>query len=124
MKNYQALASAIGARQNCITSLNTEWMEKHEQTILDIVRNGPSGSGIDCGTSISLDESTSEKIILFCEYHHMNDGGYYDGWTEHKIIITPSLQFGISVKITGRNRNDIKDYLHEVYSCWLSEDAQ
>ena len=123
-KVYQALASAICARLNCIASGNKEWESKHENTILAIVNDGPSGSGIDCGTKIDLDKSTSEKLVLSCEYNHMNDAGYYDGWTEREVIITPSLQFGISIKLTGRNHNDIKYYLHEVYSCWLSEDAQ
>jgi hypothetical protein len=123
-KVYQALASAIGARLNCIASGNKEWESNHEDTILAIVNDGPSGAGIDCGTKIDLSRSTSEKLVLSCEYHHMNDAGYYDGWTEHKIVITPSLQFGIAIKIGGRDRNDIKEYLYEVYDCWLNEEMK
>jgi hypothetical protein len=45
----------------------------------------------------------------------MTEGGMYDGWTEHTVVVTPSLAFGINIRITGRNRNDIKDYLHDVF---------
>jgi hypothetical protein len=45
----------------------------------------------------------------------MDDVGYYDGWTEHTLTVRPSLAFGIDLKFSGRNRNQIKDYLHEVF---------
>ena len=38
---------------------------------------------------------------------------------EHQIIVTPDLEFGISLRITGLDRNDIKDYLAEVFYCAL-----
>jgi hypothetical protein len=46
----------------------------------------------------------------------MNEGGYYDGWTEHQVIITPSLQHGFDVRVTGQDRNEIKDYLAELFT--------
>jgi hypothetical protein len=49
----------------------------------------------------------------------MDENGYYDGWTEHRITIRAEFG-GISVNVSGRNRNDIKDYLHEVYHHALS----
>ena len=52
----------------------------------------------------------------------MNENGMYDGWTEHKIVITPDLLHGFNLSIGGRNRNEIKDYLHEVYSAALAEE--
>lgn len=114
---YQTLASLIQARLNCIKSNNTEWLEKHTANIFELVKNClPSGSGIDCGTKIDLDMSTPDKIVLHTSFHHMNDCGMYDGWTEHTVTVTPSLQFGFNLKISGRDRNDIKEYLHEVYS--------
>lgn len=63
---------------------------------------------------IDRDKTTGSKIVLTMSYHHMDEGGYYDGWTDHTITITPSFD-GIDIAIGGRNRNDIKDYLHEVY---------
>ena len=120
---YQIIAGLIQARLTCEAD-NPEWFDNHTAKLREIAKNElPSGSGIDSGTAIDLDESTPEKIVLTTEYHHLNDGGYYDGWTAHKVIITPSLQFGISVKITGRDRDDIKDYLSDVFDTALNAEV-
>ena len=81
----------------------------------------PSGSGWDCGTKLDYEKSNPDKLVFYGSYHHMNENGMYDGWTEHTIIVTPSLAFGFDVKITGRDRNDIKDYLGEMFQHALSE---
>lgn len=118
-KVYEFIASKLSAIKNCETSGNAEWLQRHTDELESIVRNfAPSGSGIDNGTTINWD-SKEDKLVFDTAYHHMNEGGCYDGWTEHQVIVTPSLQFGACVKITGRDRNDIKDYLHDTYSCWL-----
>jgi len=88
----------------------------------DIAKNYlPSGSGIDSGCAIDVDASDSRKIFIDTSYHHMNDGGYYDGWTEHRITVSPSFD-GIDIKISGRDRNQIKDYLHDVFYTALTAD--
>ena len=126
-KLYQILAGSVQARLNCLeheerTNEKHDWTDKHTDTIKTLVKNFmPSGSGIDCGTKIDLDQSTGEKLVFHFSYHHMNENGMYDGWTEHKLTVTPSLQFKINLSISGRNRNEIKDYLHETYSCALDE---
>ena len=105
------IASLVDARQTCIERKNTEWIAKHTDRLKHFETLLPSGSGWDRGTTIDLVKSTPERLVLFGSFHHMNDGGYYDGWTDHEIVVTPSLQFGFTVKVTGRDRNDIKEYL-------------
>ena len=110
---YQEIASRVQARINCIESKNTEWLEKHEEMIRKLVKDFmPSGCGIDSGTKIDLAKSHAEKLVFSFGYHHMNSAGYYDGWTQHTAIVTPSFN-GLNIRITGRNRNDAKDHLHE-----------
>lgn len=119
---YREIAARIQARENCrrMNPPNSEWEDRHGVWLEYVEKNIlPSGSGIDCGTTISEDESKPGKIVLLLSYHHMNDGGYYDGWTEHKVIITPSFD-GIDMRITGRDRNQIKDYLHDTYHYCLT----
>lgn len=111
---YSELATAIQARRNCAEKRNSEWFDKWSERIEAIQEELPSGSGIDSGTRIDLDASHAGKLVLHTDYHHMNDGGMYDGWTEHTITVTPSFS-GIDLRISGRNRNDIKEYLHDVY---------
>lgn len=120
-KLYARLASLVAARLNCITSGNTDWRDRHEDEAGKLVLNHmPSGSGFDNGTKIDFDASTGEKLVFHTAFHHMNEGGYYDGWTEHVVTVTPSFLGGFSLKISGRDRNDIKDYISESFSLALN----
>lgn len=111
---YRAIAGAIQAARNADAAGNSEWEVKHDRRAHDLVRRHmPSGAGIDSGTSL-LDTSTPERLVFLADYHHMSEQGY-TGWTEHTVIVTPSLTAGFELRITGRNRNDVKDYLAEVY---------
>lgn len=75
----------------------------------------PSGSGFDAGTKIDREASTPNKLVLTTSFHHMNDAGYYDGWTEHKVIVKPDLQWGFSLAVTGRDKRDIKEYIGDMF---------
>lgn len=113
---YREFAQIVNARLNCLKNGNEEWLNNHTERLEYLTKNFmPSGSGIDIGTTLDLDESTTEKLVFIFSYHHMNDGGYYDGWTEHKLIVTPSLAYGFNLRITGKDRNQVKDYLYETY---------
>lgn len=117
MKVYQSLSKAIEARLNCIKLGNDDWYDKWEEDINKMIDSLPHGSGIDGKTELD-EKSTSEKIIITSEYHCMNEGGYYDGWINFKLVLTGSLQFGFNLAITGNfgKYQDIKDYLHEMFS--------
>ncbi|HEY5606263.1 MAG TPA: hypothetical protein VIL45_07070 [Thermoplasmata archaeon] len=113
---YVRLAQLVQQRDNCIKSGNQLWLERCEERIPAIVEAFlPSGSGFDSGTRLDLDRSTADKLVFSTSFHHMNDGGMYDGWTEHEVIVTPSLAGEFNLRITGRNRNDIKDYMGELF---------
>ncbi len=116
LKTYQKISSLINARLNCIESGNKEWKLIHEEKLTDISQSLPSGSGIDTGSKINLDKSKPEKIVINTAFHHMDEHGGYDGWTEHEIIVTPSLQFGFKLHVTGRNRDMIKTYLADMFN--------
>ena len=77
--------------------------------------NLPSGSGLDSGVRIDLDRSKPNKIVFHTEFHHLNENGYYDGWTNHSIIVVPEFGGEFDIKITGKNRNQIKDYLYDLF---------
>ncbi len=116
----QLIASTVQARLNCIKSNNTEWESKHDDTLNLLTGSLPSGSGIDHGTTIDLDRSTGECVVLTMDYHHMNDSGYYDGWTFHTIKVTPTFE-GFDLVIGGRDRNQIKEYLADTLHHALSQ---
>jgi hypothetical protein len=124
-KLYRMLAQKCAARKCCAESglHGAEWKRKHEQAIEQIVKDFmPSGSGLDCGTKIDLDASDGETLVFYTEFHHMNENGFYDGWTTHRVKVQGSLVSEFDLHINGRDRNQIKDYLTDVYDCALREE--
>lgn len=81
----------------------------------------PSGNGIDCGTKLDIEKSTPTKLVFTFDYHHMNEHGFYCGWSNHKLIVTPRFE-DFSMRIIGqhpsRQRWDtdwFHDYLYNTY---------
>lgn len=122
-KLYQMLATLAQSRINCIESKNIEWRDRHTERMHKLAKLFlPSGSGFDSGSSVRVVECTGEKLVLATAFHHMNNDGYYTGWTHHNVVVTPSLSSDFIVKITGRDKNNIKDYIGEVFHTALGEE--
>ncbi len=103
-KIYDTLDSAVTAKKNCYNGniLNTKWGSKWDDLIDYLQRNHlPHGSGFDCGCKVVEEECVSGlKLVIGFSYHHMDDNGYYDGWSDHKAIVIPYFD-GIGVTIKG-----------------------
>lgn len=116
-KFYAVIASLFDASKRCEDNGNLEWFDKHSARIEALVKeHAPSGSGFDNGTTLDFMASRSDRLVFNTAFHHMDEHGYYDGWTEHTVIIKPSLQFGFDIAVTGRDRNEIKTYIIETFS--------
>ena len=116
MKTYENIARLVSARLSCIERGNEEWIGKHEDAILEIVENElPYGSGFDNGTTIDFSKSTGEKLVFLTSYHFMDEMGGYDGWEDYDIVVTPSLCFSYNIKVVGKNRDNIKDYIADMF---------
>jgi hypothetical protein len=124
MKLYQKLAHLIQACNNCQAAGNTEWFDRHEAEIHRLAEKYlPRGSGFDSGTQVNRKGSTANKLVLHTSFHHMNEDGFYDGWTYHTVFVRPSLVFGFEISsISGQNRNDIKEYIADALSSALEEE--
>lgn len=128
---YVRLARTVQAMENCRnprfgSSPNTaEWLAKHTARALKLAHDAlPSGSGIDAGCALDVERSTSEKLVFHTSFHHMDENGFYGGWTEHTVTVRASLTSAIDIRISGRNRNDVKDYLHDVFMEALCAEAE
>ena len=114
------IARTIQARQTSIERNNQEWITNHTKKLDEYNLLLPSGSGLDVGCNIDYDNSTFERVVICTAFHHMDENGYYNGWTDHRIIVKPEFD-GIKIIISGKDR-DHKDYLHEVFeNCLMSE---
>jgi hypothetical protein len=117
---YCAIAQLMATIERCKSPSANEsqraWVPQHEARLEHLIRCYlPSGSGIDSGTKLLVDECKSNRLVLQADFHHMDQHGSYSGWTEHQVVITPSLAYGAVIRITGRDRNAIKDYLADVF---------
>ena len=109
---YRRLARLVGAYWNCVKSGNEEWKKRHHDKAIELVKEHlPSGSGIDSGTRLMVENSYPNKLFLEVAFHHMDEHGGYDGWTNHIITVEPDLELGFTLQVSGENRNDIKTYL-------------
>lgn len=119
MEVYQAIALKIQAMRNCNKSGNGEWFTRHHDAIDNILRDYlPSGSGFDAGTQFDVCEHVDngrDELRFTTSFHHMNETGFYDGWTEHNVIIRPNLSHGFTLRVTGRDRNGIKEYIADTF---------
>lgn len=125
MKVYQQLSTLIQAIANCEARDNQEWLDNHRERLQTIVKEYfPSGSGINSGCVLNLDQSTPNKLVIETTFHHMDENGSYYGWTNHSIIVKPDLANGIVLTVHGNNRNDIKSYLYDLFRDCLSEEIE
>ncbi len=116
MKNaIHHIALSFNAYQTCKRTGN-EWADRHEDTIEQIVKDiFPSGSGFNSGVTFNFNLSKDDRLVFDTSFHHMDENGGYNGWTEHKVLVTPSLIFGFNIRVTGKNQNDIKDYIAQTF---------
>ena len=114
---YRAIAEKLQAIENCRKSGNLEWEARHGDAIEELVNSHmPSGSGFDNGTTLDTSASTPDKLVFQTAFHHMDENGMYAGWTDHSVTIKASLASGFDMRIGGRDRNGIKDYIAECFS--------
>jgi hypothetical protein len=121
------LATTVGAIANCKAEPQRygNWLATHTDRAKSLVRNHmPSGSGLDNGVSIDLSTSSPERLVFHTSFHHMNDTGMYDGWTEHTVTVRASLQFGLLINISGPNRNEVKDDIRERFDMALRAEVK
>ena len=110
----QAFSDTFQAYQNCVRTDNREWKERHSARLGRLEKKLPSGSGIDRGVKLDFERSAPQKLVFSTYYHHMNEHGSYDGWTDHVVTVTPVFG-GLEVRISGRDRNEIKEYLNDTF---------
>ena len=103
MKLYQKIARVVSQKN---TSLNV--IEKELALLQELL---PIGNGIETGCVISL-KSTKKRIVIDTINWHPN---YSDKLTKHQVVITPSFEGEINIRITGKNEDNIKEYLHDIF---------
>lgn len=82
--------------------------------------NGESCDVFDKGTTLNVDKSTPQKLVFNTAFHHMNERGHYTKRTEHTVTVRPAFQ-GLDIRVSGRNHNDIKEYIEGCFDYCLEE---
>lgn len=120
---FRVIARRVKAVEQCKKDENQYWKVVHEKEIVRLVKEHmPSGGGFDCGTDFAFEASNPNRLVFVTSFHHMNEVGMYDGWTEHTVVIKPDLANGyFFARVTGRNKNQIKDYIAECFDSALMQ---
>ena len=116
------LLEAIAQNARLLVSDNPAWIEAAEERQERIVNLLPSGSGFDSGTK--LESATNKKIVFSTSFHHMDENGYYCGWTDHKVVVQADFVGGFDLTVSGRNRNNIKEYIADTFCNMLNSDFE
>lgn len=66
----------------------------------------PHGSGIDNGCVVDIKKSSLSKIILSVDWHHMDEHGYYDGWSTYTVTIAATFGDMHHIKVTGGRKDE------------------
>lgn len=118
-KVYEALDAAVGAYKNSAYQFITgaEMASKWGDVINHIEKNYlPNGSGFDRGTKVVEEKCVNGvKLVLSFDYHHMDENGYYDGWTSHTVVVAAHFD-GIRLKVQGalpRKYRHNKEYFED-----------
>ena len=124
MQLYRKFASLLLAIDNCEKAGNTEWADRHAQKFADLMNQYmPDGSGFNSGTELD-DSSRPDRLIFTTTYYHSDEHGSITSCTDHKIIITPSLVYSYNMRVTGRNKNDIKSYITDLFTDALDTEIE
>ena len=115
MKLYKEIANVTGW-----VPLTDEFKIKKMDSLSRLSSLLPSGSGIDSGCTIDEEKSTGNKIVIHSAFLHMNENGFYCGWSKFDIIVTPALFRDFNLKIVGRKAiypafSYTKEYLYDVF---------
>lgn len=105
------------------------WNPQTLKTIQFEIDKLPHGSGIDGTNSLDIDLSTPDKLVFKIPYHHMDENGFYAGWDDFKIIVTPSFRgpvvkvryYSIGSDIPRQQRIDTKEYLGDLFHEFFNE---
>ena len=102
MKLYQKIAR-VASQKN--------WAKRTKELALlhELLPNG-NESRRQQGLSVILLESTEKRIVIGTTYWHETSRE-----TVHQVIIKPSFDGEIAIRITGKNVNNVKEYLHDIF---------
>jgi hypothetical protein len=98
-----------------------EALQVSEERLKRLIDSAPWGSGFDRGTNLEIADQKAGQLRFDTAFHHIDDNGTYDGWTEHVVTVKPSLAWGFELRVSGRNRDNIKEHIAERFDSWLNE---
>src|SRR5574344_1207404 len=99
MKLYYEIAKLCEWKKT-VTNEYLVHVDTRLENVEDIL---PSGSGFDNGCKIVEEKSSGEKLVINSSYHHLDENGYYAGWSDFTVIVKPCLFRKLKVKVIGHD---------------------
>lgn len=82
----------------------------------------PGGSGFDLGTTI--ERVTDQNIVFWTAVHRMEPKGVYDGWTEHRVVVSPATGLVIHIDMSIANLNHVRDRIEKVFNEAMAQEFE
>lgn len=120
MKMYQAFADvALFLNSSNVSAFGLDFQT---QRLDSLIKRAPSGTDFDMGTQFLVDRSNPECLVFKTYFHHRNENSNHDGWTEHEVIVKANLITDFSIQVTGKNKNNIREYIADIFRSFLTTD--
>lgn len=116
MKLYKAIAQAVEKHSV------ERFMDIATKELQELKQFYPSGNGIEANFLVG--HSDKDRLVFDVSYHHMNSNGYYVGYSNHLVIVVPSLLWDFEIRVTGKNKNNVKGCLCDVFNDALRQDVE
>ncbi|MFY7937382.1 MAG: hypothetical protein ACOVOQ_08395 [Flavobacterium sp.] len=114
MKLYKEIARVLGQKNKSLNVIEKELTLFKEVLPIRLNPVIKDGNRIEAGCVISL-KSTKKRIVIDTLYWHTNDSDETSRCTAHQVVITPSFEDEINIRITGKNEDNVKEYLHNIF---------
>jgi hypothetical protein len=122
MNLAEAYITALTAYRNTTERGNLKWSANWKERIKQLDECLPHGAGLDGVVEFDDTLSKPHRIVIYAEYHHMNEVGYYDGWA-HCHITAISEFTGPRVDVSREVDADTGDYLADLFYQALMQEA-
>lgn len=96
--------------------LDKKWVVPSKARLSELLEPLPRSNGLDAGVVFDWNRSKPNKFIFSFNYYYRDKRGDRSGWTRHQLIITAGYFNKFYMRITGRNKNKMKESLLTLFN--------
>jgi hypothetical protein len=114
---YQRIARIVYARDNTIRINDTEWLNKYNESLVEIMKEAPLSQ--EANNKAHVEGIEKDCLSISVVYHHITPSGKVKGPNTYILKIKPHLSLGFTVTVKGKDKDDANE-IKESFESWLN----